>query len=60
MMTVSTDPLPPLPKPTPDCQARNGTKRCGRKAVAKRDEQPRYVCEECLRRLEMEEQHATN
>lgn len=48
-----SEPMPPLPKPTPSCQGRIGTKRCGVKAVVRRETQPRYVCESCLRKLEL-------
>lgn len=43
--------MPPLPKPTPACQGRVGTKRCGQKAVVVRESDPRFVCESCLKKL---------
>jgi hypothetical protein len=43
--------MPPLPKPTPLCQGRFAGKRCGAKAVAKRETHPRFVCESCLKLL---------
>lgn len=48
---MSAQPMPPLPKPTPLCQGRIAGKRCGAKAVAKRDTEPRFVCEACLNKL---------
>lgn len=46
-----SEPMPALPKPVPLCQGRIGEKRCGAKAVAKRETMPRFVCEDCLNKL---------
>lgn len=45
-------PLVPLPKPTPVCQGRVGTKRCRNLAVTIRVDHPRFVCAVCLTALE--------